>query len=261
MTTDQSHRALSFDSIAAQYAAARPGYPPEVFGAIEELTGRPLDGADVLDAGAGTGIATRLLRARGAHVTALERGPGMAAQLRADQPGVPLVQADGNALPFADGSFDVVTYAQAFHWTDPERAVPEARRVLRPGGALALWWNQLDSSVPWVAEQEERLGAGATRSFITGRSAHELFAPFDVTLDVRDLPWSRRTTLDGHLSNIGSHSYFATVPDRGEAALRAERAVLARQFPGGTVEEPYVCFLAVVRADWGTRQGHRAEDR
>ncbi|MER7177384.1 SAM-dependent methyltransferase, partial [Streptomyces mesophilus] len=53
--------ALSFDAVAAQYATARPDYPPELFETLEELTGTPLDGRRVLDVGAGTGIASRLL--------------------------------------------------------------------------------------------------------------------------------------------------------------------------------------------------------
>ena len=105
MTTQQSHRALaqSFDTVAAQYAAARPGYPGELFDAVEEISGRPFAGATVLDVGAGTGIATALIRARGAHVTAVEPGAGMAAQLRAGQPEVPIVRADGDALPSRRG--------------------------------------------------------------------------------------------------------------------------------------------------------------
>ncbi len=55
--------------MAAQYAAARPGYPPALFDAIEELAGQPLTGARVLDVGAGSGIATGLLTGRGARVT------------------------------------------------------------------------------------------------------------------------------------------------------------------------------------------------
>jgi SAM-dependent methyltransferase len=159
-------RARSFDTVAAQYAATRPDYPPALFDAMEELAGRPLVGADVLDCGAGTGIATRLLRERGARVVAMEPGAGMAAELRRAEPDVPLVRGEGNRLPFAVGSFDVITYAQAWHWTDPALSVPEALRALRPHGALALWWNQADISVPWVAAEEERL-APFTRDFPT----------------------------------------------------------------------------------------------
>ncbi|WP_405686854.1 class I SAM-dependent methyltransferase [Streptomyces sp. NBC_00057] len=74
-------RALSFGRAAAQYAAARPGYPPALFDTVEELAGRPLRGARTIDVGAGTGISTRLLHDRGARVTAVEPGPGMAEEL------------------------------------------------------------------------------------------------------------------------------------------------------------------------------------
>lgn len=134
--TPSQHATLarSFDAVAAQYAAARPGYPPALFDAIEELAGQPLAGARVLDVGAGTGIATRLLAERGARVTAVEPGAAMAAELHAAHPAVPLVRALGDALPFRDDAgFDLVGYAQAWHWTDPARSVPEALRVLRPG--------------------------------------------------------------------------------------------------------------------------------
>src|ERR1700743_2620499 len=115
----------SFGAVAADYQAARPTYPQSLFDAIEELSGRPLKGARVLDVGAGTGIATRLLRDRGAEVVAVAPTPGRPAQCRASSPQIPLVRGDGHALPFADGSADLVTYAQAFHWTTPDHSVPE----------------------------------------------------------------------------------------------------------------------------------------
>ncbi|MCO6716804.1 class I SAM-dependent methyltransferase, partial [Streptomyces sp. CHB19.2] len=89
-------------------------------------------------------------------VIAVEPGAGMAAECRRILPGVPLVRGDGNALPLAGHCADLLTYAQAWHWTDPALAVPEALRVLRPGGALALWWNTSALDVPWIAAAAER---------------------------------------------------------------------------------------------------------
>ncbi|MGW3420038.1 class I SAM-dependent methyltransferase [Streptomyces phaeochromogenes] len=238
-------RALSFDAIAAQYAAARPDYPPALFEAIEEFTGRPLAGADVLDCGAGTGIATRLLRERGARVVAMEPGAGMAAELRRAESEVPLVRGEGNRLPFAVGSFDVVAYAQAWHWTDPALSVPEALRVLRPEGVLALWWNQADIRVPWVAAEEDRL-APFTRGFPT--TVAELFASFPVRVAIREVTWSRRTTVEEHIRNLATHSHFAvTDPTERAELLGANRTALARLFPDGELDEPYRCGLTVVR--------------
>ncbi|MFI5757886.1 class I SAM-dependent methyltransferase [Streptomyces sp. NPDC051569] len=242
-----TYRALSFDAVADQYDAARPGYPPALFDAIEELTGRPLHGSRVVDVGAGTGIATRLLRERGARVTAVEPGPGMAGLLHRTLPDVPLVRGLGDALPLADGCADLVTYAQAWHWTDPARSVPEARRVLGPGGALALWWNVSDGAVPWIAAQDGRLrrlaGDGAHGAHGRARNLPDGLSPTE-----RRVPWSRRVPLDGHLANLGSHSVFRVLGEPATSAFLAnERAELLRLFPDGMVEEVYQVELTVLR--------------
>ncbi|MFD3695993.1 class I SAM-dependent methyltransferase [Streptomyces sp. NPDC058646] len=237
-------RARSFDSAAALYGAHRPGYPPALFDAVEGLAGRPLAGARVADVGAGTGIATALLHERGAEVVAVEPGDGMAAEFRRANPQLPLVRGDGDRLPLATGAFDLLTYAQAWHWTDPARSVPEARRVLRPGGALAIWWNDTDSAVPWIAEQEERL-----RVFFGAQGQSFRTLPRGLgEFTTRSLRWSRRVTLDDHLANLASHSAFLLLGEAGTRAyFAAERELLAPRFPDGTVKEEYVVSLSVAR--------------
>lgn len=246
-----SELASSFGAVAAQYDAARPSYPDPLFDAVEELAGRPLRGARVLDVGAGTGIATRRLRERGADVVAVEPTPGMAEQFRLVTPGVPLVRADGDALPFADGCADLVSYAQSFHWTTPERSVPEALRVLRPGGALALFWNIKDRTVDWLAAQEQRFAAVCPYFHPFGESgdAQAMLARLGVESATTVLSWTRTIPLDQALLDVGSRSYFAVMaPEARAAALADERAALLAEFPDGMLVEPYRLDLTVARA-------------
>lgn len=250
-TPQHATLARSFDAVAAQYAAARPGYPPALFDAIEELAGLPLAGARVLDVGAGTGIATRLLAERGARVTAVEPGAAMAAELHAAHPAVPLVRALGDALPFRDDAgFDLVGYAQAWHWTEPARSVPEALRVLRPGGALALWWNVPDPDVDWAAEQEARIARclPGYHAHSVAPEAPDLIRGLGLGLHpvAQVLHWTRRVPVDTHLAMLGSRSYFSAIgPAAAAPVLAAEREALRDVFPDGIVEEAYALDLTV----------------
>ncbi|MEU6277220.1 class I SAM-dependent methyltransferase [Streptomyces populi] len=250
-------RAHSFNAAAAQYAASRPSYPPALLDAVEDLAGRSLSGARTADVGAGTGISTGLLHGRGADVLAVEPGPGMAAEFRRAHPGIPIVRGTGDALPLATASMDLLTYAQSWHWTEPDRSVPEALRVLRPGGALALWWNTEALDVPWIeaaARRAERfLGLDerdreAERGPGPVQTARALAADPTGPLSFarRQVRWSRRVPVDTRIANVGSHSQFLVL---GEEATRAffaeERDHLLQAFPEGFVEEAYVVELLV----------------
>ena len=244
-------RAQSFDVAAAQYAASRPSYPPALLDTIEEFAGRRLAGAQVADVGAGTGIATVLLRERGADVVAVEPGERMAAAFRQALPDVPIVRGDGNALPLAGASRDLMVYAQSWQWTDPGRSVPEALRVLRPGGALAIWWNTTAFDVPWIREQHERIarhcGVKPRSSVRPGDSdAVRLAGLTGLRVTRRHVRWSRTVSLDTHLANIGSRSAFLVLEEADRHAFLAdERERLGRAFPDKAVEETYVVDLLV----------------
>ena len=133
--------ARSFDLAAEEYEATRPSYPEEVL----DLLPVPSE-ATVLDLGAGTGKLTRVLAARYAHVIAVEPLDGMRGILERVVPDVEALPGSAERIPLDDASVDAVFAAQAFHWFDHDRAIPEIARVLRPGGVLALVWNGPDES-------------------------------------------------------------------------------------------------------------------
>jgi SAM-dependent methyltransferase len=156
--------------------------------------------------------------------------------------------ADGiNNLPLASESIDILTYAQAWHWTDPHKSVPEALRVLHPGGALALWWNDSDSTVGWIAAQDARL----RRLFGAEDSEPDPMARFrrlppELSFVTRQVSWTRSVPLETHLAHLASCSDFLVLGKNATGTfLAAERGLLAEAFPIGTVEERYVVSLAV----------------
>lgn len=166
-----------FDTDAPRYGAVRPAYPEAALDALLSRAGaqgcRVRRAADI---GAGTGKMTGLLARRGLSVTAVEPSEAMRRHMIEDltqegllveDPAAPGPQAPRTGrAPGSEpilvraasaedtgldtGAFELVVFAQSWHWVDPERAAAEAARILCPGGVLAAVWNQMDVSIPWV---------------------------------------------------------------------------------------------------------------
>lgn len=128
-----------FGSDAAGYAAGRPGYPDALFDLLSERCGLGV-GTRVLDVGAGTGQATRVLVERGARVTAVEPDARMAAAL-AGSIGSSATVLGMSLAEVRLGGFDLGVAASSWGWLDPIREHPQVARLLRPGGWWAMWWN------------------------------------------------------------------------------------------------------------------------
>ena len=232
--SDRASQANSFGPVAAVYERGRPPYPKE---ALDWLlpAGRP----KVLDLGAGTGKLTRQVRARGLGVTAVDPSEGMLAELRKVLPGVPALPGTAESIPVPDHSADVVLCAQAWHWVDPERAVPEVARVLSPGGRLGLIWNLRDESVEWV----QRLGTLIGSREEMRRT--ELGPPFGA-VELRSFAWSNPMDADRLADLVASRSYVILMADDERAALLGQVRDLAAEL-GDSFAMPYVTHCA--RAD------------
>lgn len=106
------------------------------------LSELPFDGACVVEVGCGTGAVARDLAARPGVAEVVGVDPSRVLLARARELGgeVSYVEGDGRALPLEDASFDVVDFHTTLcHIPEPERALSESWRVLRPGGRLVVF--------------------------------------------------------------------------------------------------------------------------
>jgi len=207
MALDEWHQqqANSFGAVADVYERGRPPYPAEAIDWLVQAQARR-----VADVGAGTGKLTRQLLERGLGVIAVEPSPGMRTELHRAVLGVPVLAGTAEQIPLADGTVDMVIVAQAWHWVDPERAVPEVARVLAPRGRLALLWNRRVEDEEWVADLSTIIGSRGT----PGSSRHfpEIGPPFG-PVERRSVHWVHRLSRAGMVDWVASRSYVITLPD------------------------------------------------
>jgi SAM-dependent methyltransferase len=216
-------RALSFGSVAAEYAALRPGYPDD---AVAFLTGHPP--RHVLDLGAGTGLLTDVLVRAGHDVVAVDPAPEMLGQLTSRLPGVRAAVGTAEAIPVEDASVDAVVAGQAAHWFDPVPAAREIRRVLRPGGVLGLVWNTRDERVPWVAALGELIADEARGHEADQGVVDRLAAELSADVQTTESGIVQTVAPEDVVGGIATRSYVALMDDDRRAALLSEiRGLLA----------------------------------
>ena len=227
--------ASGFSAGADAYERGRPSYPDAAVDLIGDVAGR-----DVLDLGAGTGKLTSMLVERGAHVVAVEP----VAEMRAKIAGVEALDGTAEAIPLADASVDVVTCAQAFHWFDPTRALPEIARVLRDGGTLALLWNEPDDDVSWVNEVRAAYDWHTQRPYAKDTDwagiidASGLFGP----VAHEQFRWGHVMDADTLVARVLSTSYVATWSAQQQAQTADKVRALVADL-GPTFELPHLTYV------------------
>jgi ubiquinone/menaquinone biosynthesis C-methylase UbiE len=229
-------RELSFDRVADEYERTRPSYPPTLLDRLPVSAD-----AAVLDLGAGTGKLTRVLAARYRDVVAVEPLANMRGMLERVVPGVSALPGSAERIPLDDASVDAVFAAQAFHWFDKPVALPEIARVLRPGGVLAVVWNEPDHDRPsplpaaYTAEVEELHNAAAQR-WDHEPAWEELLSSSGLFSEVHERDHELHDhVLDrsGVLDNLRSVSWIASRADGEEVVER-----LGALVPSGTYAIP-----------------------
>jgi ubiquinone/menaquinone biosynthesis C-methylase UbiE len=222
--------AEQFASVADVYERGRPEYAPAVVGALAaELRVGP--GDPVLDLAAGTGKLTRVLSAFGLDVIAVEPQAPLRDKL-AERLGPERVR-DGlaEAIPLPDGAVAAVTVADAFHWFDHQPALTEIRRILRPGGGLAVistlpdwsgasWAHELGSLVSSTRPEHPHFDGPPWQ--VAVRAAGGWTEPREVRVTTRQ-PTSPERIVD----HMASMSWIAGMADRErEQTLERIRALI-----------------------------------
>jgi SAM-dependent methyltransferase len=202
-------RAESFGAVAADYDRFRPGYPDALIDDLLAL--RP---STVLDIGCGTGKAGRLIAARGPSVLGVEIDAEMAAIARAH--GLEVEVGSFEQWDDRGRQFDLIVSGQAWHWVDPTVGAPKAARLLRPGGALVLFWNYdepdetdravIDAVYKRIAPQ--LVGAGVVahlrddRPYVEALKASGAFG----RIETRTYEWQRSLPVDEWVGRAGTQS-------------------------------------------------------
>ena len=235
-----------FSSRVENYVKYRPSYPR----AAIDLLGSECalnEQSVIADVGSGTGILSKLLLGRGYHVIGVEPNEemrGAAERLLESCPRFESISGRAEGTTLADGSVDLITVAQAFHWFDREQAKEEFLRILGQNGWVALIWNvrQTDTT-PFLRSYEAVLKGHvpdyekATHRDITPDELDDFFSPSSCTtrtfaneqlLDFESL--KRRLLSSSYSPEAGHPKHDAMVRDlkrafeqheeRGEVAIR-----------------------------------------
>jgi SAM-dependent methyltransferase len=229
--SEWAQRRTAFGTQARAYAQGRPSYPMD---AVRWVV--PSNARVVLDLAAGTGKLTERLLELGLDVLAVEPSDEMRALIPA---AARAIAGTAERIPLPDASVDAVVVGQAFHWFDPAPALDEIARVLRPRGALGLFWNLDDDRLPWVAQLDDLTLTEARRSLLLSEARPPYDGRTDLTTPEHAI-FDHAEAFDAErlVAMVASQSRtILLTPRERKGALEAVRALA----PGDEFPFPMVC--------------------
>jgi len=133
-----------FSNRVEDYVKYRPGYPVQVVRFLEDQY-KLVRGSLIADIGSGTGISSALFLDKGYRVAGVEPNKEMrdkSVELLGGNPAFFAIDGTAENTTLPDNSVDAIVAGQAFHWFDREKTRQEFSRILKPGGSVALIWNE-----------------------------------------------------------------------------------------------------------------------
>ncbi len=152
----------TFNEDALNYDKSRPGYPEQLYHDIFDYCCIS-DSCNVLEIGIGTGQATEPFLRKGCNIKAVELGGSLAEFSRkkfSQFKNIEVINADFLECEFCKNHFDLIYSATAFHWIPKERGYHKILNILKPGGAIALFWNH-----PFPNRKDDSTNAASMRVY------------------------------------------------------------------------------------------------
>ena len=253
-TVSESLEVNPFVGEGGAYDSVRPAYPDEAVAALVDAARRargsaasvqdgPLRAADI---GAGTGKMSESLARAGLLVDAVEPSEAMRAQASSIE-GVTWHDGVAEQTGLPNDLYDIVVFAQSWHWVDSERAGLEVERILAAGGALGIVWNQMDVSIPWVHRLTRIMRSGDVHRPDKPPTPGGGFAPMTLT----QVAWEDRMTPEQILTLGTTRSSYIRSSEAGRARMQENlRWYLYEHLgyaPGETVTIPYTTLVWLAR--------------
>lgn len=208
-----------FSNRVQDYIRYRPHYPGEMIEAIiihSELTPTSV----IADIGSGTGISSEIFLKLGYAVIGIEPNQAMreaAENLLASYPSFVSVDGTAEATTLNDHSVDLIIAGQAFHWFDREKFREECKRILKPNGNVALFWNErLIDATEFLKEYEALIKEYATdySKVDHRRMDDDIISQFyGKQLHIETFPNKQVLDFDGLYGRLASSSYVPAPDD------------------------------------------------
>ena len=225
-----------FSSYAGAYDRVRPQPPALLAKVISQWAG--VAAPEVIDIGTGSGLSLVPWSGRARKVTGVEPSGPMReiARQRAaalpDRAAYSVVDARAEDTGLPAGSADIVTASQAMHWFDPDRALPEIARLLRPGGVLAAYDCDWPPAVDWEVDAAYRACEQQQFALEIGRDVRPPYAAKEEHADRM-----RRSGLFRFVTEIAVHHQDEGDADRLLALALSQGGTVALLNEGLTEEE------------------------
>jgi SAM-dependent methyltransferase len=255
----------TFDDAPRLYDEVRPGYPEALFDDVISLSGIAPEGS-ILEIGCGTGQATAPLARRGYRILCIELGENLATIARRNLAGYPSVEVrtgDFEYYPLSEGAYDLAVSATAFHWLDPARAYPKTSRALKPGGAIALFWNEhihtdaskaffeaaqriYEREAPEIVGPDDHKGLPRPDE-VPDRAAEIEASGLFGDMKTRSYQWEQAYDTEGYIRVLSTYSSHRSLDDASRERLFRGISELIESGYGGRIVKGYLTTLYVAR--------------